>query len=60
VVVEGDPTDSLVTASKQADLLVLGTCGRSPFAGLLLGSVSQRAAANAACPVVLVKLSDQT
>jgi nucleotide-binding universal stress UspA family protein len=59
VVAEGDPTESLVTASKEADLLVLGTRGRSPFAGLLLGSVSQRAGASAACPVVLVKLSDK-
>ncbi len=59
VVAEGDPTQSLVTASKEADLLVLGIRGRSPFAGLLLGSVSQGAAATAACPVVLVKLSDE-
>jgi nucleotide-binding universal stress UspA family protein len=60
VVAEGDPTESLVIASKEAELLVLGIRGRSPFAGLLLGSVSQGAAANAACPVVLVKLSDVT
>ena len=48
----------LVEASKEAELLVLGIRGRSPFAGLLLGSVSQSAAATAACPVVLVKLTD--
>ena len=29
--------------------------GRSPFAGMVLGSVSQRCAAAATCPVVLVK-----
>jgi nucleotide-binding universal stress UspA family protein len=59
VVAEGDPTESLVTASKEAEVLVLGIRGRSPFAGLLLGSVSQGAAATAACPVVLVKTSDE-
>ena len=38
---------------------MLGIRGRSPFAGLLLGSVSQGAAANAHCPVVLVKRSGE-
>jgi nucleotide-binding universal stress UspA family protein len=58
LVAEGDSTASVVEASKGADLLVLGIRGRSPFAGLLLGSVSQGAAANAHCPVVLVKRTD--
>jgi nucleotide-binding universal stress UspA family protein len=55
VVAEGDPTMALIKASRDADLLVLGTRGRSAFAGLLLGSVSQGCAAGASCPVVLVK-----
>jgi nucleotide-binding universal stress UspA family protein len=59
LVAEGDPTESMVEASKGAHLLVLGIRGRSPFAGLLLGSVSQGAAATAHCPVVLVKRSDE-
>jgi len=56
LVAEGDPAASLIKASEHADLLVLGTRGRSPWAGLLLGSVSQRCAAGAACPVLLIKL----
>ena len=56
LVAEGDPAASLIKAAEDADLLVLGTRGRSPWAGLLLGSVSQRCAAGAACPVVLIKL----
>jgi nucleotide-binding universal stress UspA family protein len=59
LVAQGDPTESLIIASKDADLLVLGIRGRSPFAGLMLGSVSQACAAHAACPVVLVKRGDE-
>jgi len=55
LVAEGDAAQSLITAAKGADLLVLGTRGRSPLAGLLLGSVSQLCAAAAECPVVLIK-----
>jgi nucleotide-binding universal stress UspA family protein len=58
VLAEGDPTEALVRAAAGADLLVLGIRGRSPAAGLLLGSVSQACAASASCPVVLVKRSD--
>jgi len=57
-VAEGDPTEVLIKASDQADLLILGTRGRSPFKGLLLGSVSQGCAAAALCPVVIVKQAD--
>lgn len=56
-VAEGDTIASLVAAASRADLLVLGTRGRSPVKGLLLGSVSQGCAATAPCPVVIVKLA---
>jgi len=55
LVAEGDPADALIAAAKDADLLVLGTRGRSRLSGLLLGSVSQVCAAAADCPVVLIK-----
>jgi nucleotide-binding universal stress UspA family protein len=58
VVAEGDTADALVTAAKDASILVLGVRGRSPLAGLLLGAVSQTCAAAAPCPVVLVKKQD--
>jgi len=58
LVAEGDPAASLIAASEDADILVLGTRGRSHLAGLLLGSVSQICAAAAKCPVVLVKQGD--
>lgn len=53
-VVQGQAADVLVEASRDADLLVVGTRGRGGFAGLLLGSVSQRCAERARCPVVIV------
>jgi nucleotide-binding universal stress UspA family protein len=59
LVAEGDPAASLIEAAKGAHLLVVGTRGRSPWSGLLLGSVSQRCAAAASCPVVLVKLANE-
>ena len=58
MVAEGDPTEALITAARGADLLVLGSRGRSQFRRLLLGSVSQGCAAYAPCPVVLVKPDD--
>ena len=54
LVAEGDTAEALITAAKNTQLLVLGTRGRSPLAGLLLGSVSQTCAA-APCPAVLAK-----
>jgi nucleotide-binding universal stress UspA family protein len=54
VVVEGVTADVLVTTARDADLLVVGSRGRGGFAGLLLGSVSQRCAERAECPVVVV------
>jgi nucleotide-binding universal stress UspA family protein len=58
IVAEGEPTESLTVAAQDADLLVVGTRGRTRFAGLLLGAVSQGVAATAPCPVVLVKRDD--
>jgi nucleotide-binding universal stress UspA family protein len=53
-VVEGRAAAVLVDESRGADLLVVGSRGHGGFAGLLLGSVSQRCAHHAACPVVIV------
>ncbi|QEU84338.1 universal stress protein [Streptomyces viridosporus] len=52
--VEGDPSEVLIRASEGAALLVLGRRGRGGFTRAILGSVSQRCAQHAACPVVVV------
>jgi nucleotide-binding universal stress UspA family protein len=54
LVVEGAPAHVLVELARDADLLVVGSRGRGGFAGLLLGSVSQRCAERSPCPVVVV------
>lgn len=53
--VEGDPSEVLIRASEGAEVLVLGHRGRRGFARAVLGSVSQRCAQHAACPVVVVR-----
>ena len=56
-VVEAAPAAALLEAAEDAELLVVGSRGRGGFAGLLLGSVSQRCAQRATCPVVIVRTS---
>jgi nucleotide-binding universal stress UspA family protein len=58
LVAEGDPIESLIEAAEGADLLVLGTKGRSRFRGLMLGSVAAACAGSSPCPVVLVREGD--
>ncbi|QIZ38678.1 universal stress protein [Saccharopolyspora sp. ASAGF58] len=54
-VVPGDPADVLLQLSDGAELVVVGSRGRSALAATLLGSVSAKVATHARCPVVVVR-----
>jgi nucleotide-binding universal stress UspA family protein len=57
VVREGPSTQVILEAAKEfgADLIVIGTHGRTGFRRLLLGSVTEEVLRKAPCPVLTVK-----
>ncbi|HET9896245.1 MAG TPA: universal stress protein [Streptosporangiaceae bacterium] len=50
----GFPSKALIDASRDADLVVVGSRGSGGFATLLLGSTSTQVSHHAFCPVVIV------
>jgi len=56
-IVEGDPADEIVSLAdnRAADLIVIGSRGRGPLAGALLGSVSSAVVQHAQSPVLVAK-----
>jgi nucleotide-binding universal stress UspA family protein len=54
VVPDGDPGRTLVEASQEADILVMGSRGHGRWQAALLGSVSHYVMRHAACPVVIL------
>src|SRR5437016_7879524 len=53
----GDPASAIVEAAEQenADLIVIGTHGRTGLTRLLMGSVAEAVVRRAKCPVLTVK-----
>ena len=58
----GGPRPAIVEIAEEAnaDLIVAGTRGHSPLAGLLLGSVTQRLLHIARCPVLVAPPTDRS
>ena len=54
-VVHGPAAKALIDASREADLVVVGSHGYGGFTGLLLGSVSTQVVHHAACSVMVVR-----
>jgi nucleotide-binding universal stress UspA family protein len=55
----GFPVEELLDASKEADMIVLGSRGAGGFSRLLMGSVSSQVTHHAHCPVVIVPHEDR-
>ena len=57
LLLEGTAADAIVRTarSKRADLIVMGTHGRSGLARLFMGSVAERVIGTAPCPVLTVR-----
>jgi nucleotide-binding universal stress UspA family protein len=53
--VQGHPAEVLMQQAERAELLVVGSRGHGRIFGALLGSVRQYLAAQAACPIVVIK-----
>lgn len=51
----GAPSNGLIEASRDADLVVVGARGLGGFKGLALGSVSEQCVRHAGCPVVVIR-----
>ncbi len=54
-VVPGHPANVILGFARDASMVVVGSRGHNELVGALLGSVSQRVAAHAPCPVVVIR-----
>jgi nucleotide-binding universal stress UspA family protein len=54
-ILPGGPATTLVEVAEGADLLVVGSHGRSGFSRMVLGSVAMACVNHAPCPVVVVR-----
>lgn len=52
---EGSPSRKIVDASKNFDLIVMGTLGRTGISKILLGSVAEKVIRFSLCPVLVVR-----
>jgi nucleotide-binding universal stress UspA family protein len=56
--VDGSPADVLVSEGEGADLIVVGSSGKSGITSVLLGSVSRHVVSHSRTPVTVVKATE--
>lgn len=58
IIVNGVPFNEIISASKEigADLIVIGTHGRTGLSHIMMGSVAEKVVRKAACPVLTVRM----
>ena len=59
-VIDGHPADEIIKASKDYDLIVMGSLGRSGMSHLLIGSVAEKVVRFAHCPVLVIRKTQTT
>ena len=58
--VHGFPVEELISAGRDADLIVLGSRGAGGFNRLMMGSVAGQVAQHAPCPVTIIPPEDRS
>lgn len=58
VVRRGSPADTILDQARDADLIVMGTAGRSGLARVLLGSTTEQVVRRAPCPVLTLRAEE--
>lgn len=54
-IIDGSISNEIVRLSNKYDLIIMGTQGRNMISSLFLGSVAEKVARHACCPVMLVR-----
>ena len=54
-IVIGNPADVIIDASKDYDLIVMGTHGKGGLLHLLIGGTAEKVVRHACCPVLLIR-----
>jgi nucleotide-binding universal stress UspA family protein len=56
LVVDGSPAREIISASREAQMVVMGTHGRTGLRRALIGSVAEAVVRGASCPVLTIHL----
>ncbi len=57
--VHGPPDEMIIEESKDQDLIVIGTHGRSGLSRIFIGSTTDRVVKNAECPVMVIHIKEE-